>query len=251
LLLLVAIFGFRYSFASIDSNAGLVEQKNFLASRLDSLEVEKQLKKRLGQDLSGLEQEASAIRDSIDSIRNSFVALPAKKDTSGINSGNQVKPLPPTYMPGLKKYGIMLITVFKPKTRIDWIIFSIAGVAVFSGILLFWGIIASAASRRRRRRLTPGYVVPTQKKMSGIREPAKDTSIDKENEFKKLSAFDSDSGSGSEKTHGKDEPADAETIRAMVIKAAKEGLDEREIARRYHLSVDQVALIIRMARMSN
>ncbi|MCP4648282.1 MAG: hypothetical protein GY852_11235 [bacterium] len=36
-------------------------------------------------------------------------------------------------------------------------------------------------------------------------------------------------------------------LRNRIIHAAQEGLDTQEISRRYHVSVDQVALILRVA----
>ena len=43
------------------------------------------------------------------------------------------------------------------------------------------------------------------------------------------------------------EQENKDTIRNSIIRAAKEGLDVQEISRKYHVSVDQVKLILRIA----
>jgi hypothetical protein len=236
----------------------------------------KQDKKRRGESLEELEQQTVAIKDSLIALREAVARQsPPASVAPAADSGRAPQP-----MAGILK---LVRQVLKPASLIDWAIIGIGAVAVVSGIFLIISL-AFASGRKKQRQGRPvqqqktfgGYSAkgrPVAGPASsipedepGLAEP--DANVpDEEDESEHLeSTPDEDlnllrrrvrqdiprvQAAGLPPRFGTPVPAAPETvsndIRRQVIAAAAAGSDIAEISRRFHLSADHVALLLKVA----
>ena len=250
-----------FSLGSLDSIAGQddnpLSRKGILSARLDSLEMEKQISKRKGEPFGNLEDECRRVHDSIAALR---------ADITGTDeSGPQHKKAM-----GEESFIVSLFSSFlKPTNIFDWIIIAVGFIALLSGVVLLIGITRSIFKRSGRKSSSslypPQKKTHTEKLRKNIHEipPSEaDRSADKSDkdidtlrrrmhkDIENIQRFNTAESPFSPQDDVSESLADQgkiDTIRENVIRAAKEGLDIQEISRKYHISVGQVSLILRVA----
>jgi len=296
-----------------------------LRHRLDSLEVEKQVRKRQGKPIEDLEAVSAELRDSLVGLRASVPqAAPPKEAEQGLSSFGKI--------PYIEE-----ILSFRPTGAFDWVIVGTGAVALLSGLVLVIGLFAGRKKKRaavpkkqqvsRKINLAPTAtqravpeasgsepppprdsvaefqslvenlrkVAPASPQAAGappfpLREPeprgyaplpkVPSPLVTNELEPRKaaptpppppppappppliVNAPETPPSPISEGLSGKPLASEVLSVRTpttppgpavgafsdLVIVAAKDGLGELEISRRYQLSVDQVRLILRMER---
>jgi hypothetical protein len=249
--------------------------RSLLASRLDSLEMVKQDKKRRGESLDELERQTIAIKDSLIVLRGAVAhqSPPVAVAAPAADSGRTLAP-----PQGIVK---LIKQVLKPASLIDWAIIGIGAVAVVSGIFLIVSL-AFASGRKKRQQARS---VAQQKTFGGysasgrpVTGPApavrreepegeeSDTPVgDDEDEPAHLESTpdedlnllrrrvrqDNPPVQAAPPRLGAVEPTGPDTVsndvRRQVVAAAAEGCDIAEISRRFHLSADHVALLLKVA----
>ena len=255
--ILYAVFfiGILDSIAGQDDNA--ISRKEILSARLDSLELEKQMRKRKGDPLGDLEDECRRVHDSIAALRVAIVgtdeSIPRREKAAG--KGSFIVSF--------------LRSFFKPTHIFDWIIIVVGFIALLSGVVLIIGLIHSIIKRTRRKSQSSLY--PPQKKIHTeklpkslhempLSEPNRTTDkSDKDidtlrrrmhKDIENIQRFNTADSPFSPQDDVHESLTDQEkkdTVRENIIRAAKEGLDVQEISRKYHISADQVSLILRIA----
>ena len=220
--------------------------KRFLSEKLDSIEVEKQLHKRKGESIEELEKAAESLKDSIAAIRGRLPASPQPAESapgSGLTIANRPQQTPGWTGP---------IGRYLPKTFFDWMVDVVGLAAIISGIVLVFGIVGMFSRRFRKKNSRPS----AQPLRDTLPHSAAARSYEKNAQV---------AGRGSEEDEGdvaalrrrvegvpdavEDPlPKDPFRVKARVVRAARQGLDNQEIARRFHLSVDEVSLILRISR---
>lgn len=244
--------------AAHDPYQELVARKRVLSARLDSLEMLKQARKRQGRELAELEENVSRVKDSIAAVRAEVAAL---------TPASQVAP---PLEPGADGF-LGRLASLRPQGILDWVIVAVGAVAVLSGIVLVVGLLHTivGGSRRRPKRARPSRSVPAPSVRPRSASPAAGVpptvsgapaDIDSEgleslrqrmhDDIERIRRFDEEhSPFDSERPAPAPEPVDegAGEVRDRVLAAARQGLDVQEISRRLHLSVDQVALILRVS----
>jgi hypothetical protein len=228
------------------------EMKRLLTQRLDSIEVEKQIKKRSGQPLEDLEEKTASLRDSLASIKSHLV------DPS-------YHPAPPTphRFGSLKS---MLPDNFQPKNIFDWIIVIIGAIAIISGFILMIGVFRSSSAKKQQVRPTiretRSAPVPPAPAFPGPIERASVKGPDLNDPLSRLRQKISEDTKNNQEDLSipqnippvkaavrNDQTPEGATINEQVINAARQGLDIQEISRRFHLGTDQVALILKVAKI--
>ena len=113
-----------------------------MRQRLDSLEVETQVRKRQGKPIEDLEAASAELRDSLTGLRTA-PARPAaareERDEGGL----------PPYLEKIPF--IEDILAFRPSGAFDWVIVGTGAVALLSGLMLFIGLFAG----RKKKRAAP------------------------------------------------------------------------------------------------
>jgi len=291
---------------AVTASAALADGREALRLRLDSIDVETQVRKRSGKPIDDLEAAGAALRDSLMGMRSTSPS--AASDDDG-TPGNFFSSLGPT-LTSLWESAVS----FKPSGLFDWVIVGTGAVAVLSVLLLLIGIIAGRRKKKTTDKKAPAAVKkinlartetmpafpdipttgstydfkgrlpdnppppPTQPQVPAELESLMDT-------LRKVSpiqqqqqatppqppaepAFSSppppppppqpytpptplivtapDSSPSQRKRNANIPKAGSPGFNESVIADAKNGLSDIEISRRYHISVDQVRLMLRM-----
>jgi hypothetical protein len=223
----------------------LTEKKSTLSRALDSLQIEKQIRKREGKSIGGLDARTAALRDSIEAVRRRLASLDAIRDDAGLEDDGSI---------------LSSIPLWHPRTTFDWIIVGVAVTAVGSGILLLFGLLASLrqAGRRRRKsgvrpsakqvRMEPRRKIP----VSSREEKDADTSVDEPEEIDSIRyRIARDTGHFAavpNQSHpGPSGGATPKTTRARIVACLRKGLTVQQTARELQVSIDQVNLVSRIA----
>jgi hypothetical protein len=106
-----------------------------LRQRIDSLDVETQLRKRSGKPIDDLEAEIAKLRDSVVELRSSS---PGEGAPAAESDGGSLWESAAAAVSSFLDSAIS----FKPSGLFDWIIVGTGVVAVLSGLLLFIGLLA-------------------------------------------------------------------------------------------------------------
>lgn len=256
-ILVFIIFFAVISLYGVSSYAGprkeVIQKRKMLTAQLDSIEMEKQIRKRSGQSLAELESESERIHDSLSQLRNELAG--GLENDPKFRKGGESTSL----------VGSIMRSLNKPSNAFDWIIIVIGFIALVSGIVLIGGMVHSLFSGIKKG--PRGSVRAQQKKKNdydrpvGSPAPASKTGGDTESmditslrkrmrkDIDHIQRFNKESSpfSDGETDEPQKEQDSKDMLRDRIIHAAQEGLDAQEISRRYHLSVDQVALILRVA----
>jgi len=261
IILLCCLFVLAFScisgdlFAKPGKNAS--QAKKMLSARLDSIEMEKQIRKRKGESLEDLEIESKKIYDSITVLRT---------ELSGYADPVSASEEEPDKGPS---FSFSLRSLIKPVNFFDWIIIIVGLVALLSGIILVAGLTHTLSIRKKKKPPPSAHILPkkldaksvpdmpvdvpplvqgdpAEKETRGIttiRQRMQSVGEQVQKEIENISPF-SELEQADEQSEKEDQK---NSIRNNIIQAAKEGLDVHEISRKYHISVDQVALILRVA----
>ncbi|MDD5673908.1 MAG: hypothetical protein PHC61_07090 [Chitinivibrionales bacterium] len=245
----------------------LVQKKMALNARLDSLEMEKQQKKRKGQSLASQDSIIALLKDSITQIKQDIsltsdsVAPVVTPDTA---AAVVTPPQRSFFAPVFKALAAMRVL---PNTALDWIIAALAIVALLSGIVLLIGLLRTFVFRpkKSKRPFVPVQRAPTPYTASGTRG---DVPLQKRTTSLPTvppgNGFDVEALRRTIRRSELEEPVaeapvfpaepsaaenapDGETLKQQIIAAGGEGLSVSEISRKFHVSVDQVALILKIA----
>jgi hypothetical protein len=212
---------------------------NRIMTVIDSLEVEKQTAKRSGRSIAELEQFTARLRDTASLLRNE---LQARKPDAG----------PPTRIGRVPDQKPLSSTL----GLIDRVVIG-AGAATLVFALVFLVFFLSASAKRRK---TSAQKRPPIKPF----EPRRDASrgedsaarrayeaqikaiAEQEALLDKSKSPPSQSATPSPKP--REVPVPQSSPDAQIIKAFNEGQDIKTISQRFHIGVDQVALILKMAK---
>ncbi|HEX2956397.1 MAG TPA: hypothetical protein VHO70_06190 [Chitinispirillaceae bacterium] len=238
----------------------IVKKRVQLISKNDSLDLIKQTFKRRGLSLSELEEKQSVIRDSLKMLNLQI-------QNTKISPGNST-------LPDLVKQ-----LYKKPETMFDWIIIIVGLIAVISGVFLLTGIISMFSSKKRAaksRKTVKKVSEPPSKKAAVPPQPAASSkqAIDELRALasntpdsvkqlrRQLKSADSKS-SGPDIVENDNKPSLQEEMspplfmdstqqhdiqtQQKIIEAAKNGMKPYDISRKYHMSTDQVLLILKVA----
>jgi len=132
----------------LTAGAVLADSRETLRMRLDSINVETQVRKRLGKPIDDLETASALLRDSIVGMRSASPSAAAEPygapDSSFLSSvGSKISSL------------LGSAVSFRPTGLFDWIIVSTGVVAVLSGLLLFIGILAGRRKGKKKAAAPP------------------------------------------------------------------------------------------------
>ncbi len=256
ILYLAILAGFSKAYA--EKRANLLSAKKSLSAQLDSIEVEKQMRKRKGKSLADLEKISEKIRDSIAVLRAHFI------DISESDSKYRKR------FPGKTCFNFFIKSLKKPKNFFDWIIIIVGIIAVLSGTVLIAGLIHTfffKNGRKSGRQQAPpvsqkphqvqfsneyskmpssvssAYADIQNKDIDSLRKKMLNDIEHSKNAKNSISPF----FSSNKADDNREEQKHRDTIRDSIIKDGKAGLDAQEISRKYHVSVDQVTLILRIS----
>jgi hypothetical protein len=211
-----------------------------LKTRIDSLEVVKQTAKRQGLSIADLEQITVRLRDSVTLLKEELQAQkPATIRSSLPESAPHKKYLPATL------------------SLIDKILITSGALTVFAFLVFLLFFISTMARRKKT-------VTKTRRpEMNTINEkasaPGTGTAAVKAYAAQVKNqniAVPHHTGTGSPLSAAAGSPEQNKpavqhtphTLDALVVKAANDGEDVKSISQRFHIGVDQVALILKMAK---
>ncbi|MBD3319874.1 MAG: hypothetical protein GF350_02135, partial [Chitinivibrionales bacterium] len=122
--------------------------KERLTARLDSIELEKQKRKREGAAIEKLEKQSALLKDSIDRLKKRLFAIdPAtieqKAEEMGQSASNQ-----------------NFFASLMPRNPFDWIIVVIGGIAILCAIILVVGLMKMRGLGRKKK--SPGKYAPRE-----------------------------------------------------------------------------------------
>jgi hypothetical protein len=255
-----------------------LSHKSALLERLDSIDMEKQMRKRNGLPLEELETKSLLIKDSIAALKKSISRTDQK---TGLTTARKMPAM------SFSKGNHHL-----PGNAFDWVVFVLAAIALIAGAILCIGLVSmvwKTLAIKKKPRLTTMRENLSLRGERAIREttalPGGSASEITERALdalkKRMSAAPTDApappgapfaSSTAEApvqapAAGKDheeviarsgispsssaEESRTSGIKTAVIKAASEGADIAEISKRFHVSVDQVSLILRVSHRDN
>ncbi|HON10214.1 MAG TPA: hypothetical protein PLE24_05045 [Chitinispirillaceae bacterium] len=214
-----------------------------ISQTLDSLDLEKQARKRSGRSIQELESKQAILADSLQILKKKLqstspVSVPARKIAS----------LP-----------------FPPQNIFDWIITIVGAAAAISGVMLVIGVLRNIAGRKKSPPVRPaGKATYSLKEImrttpSPLEEesPESEVSVQENNPADDLrqrvaspqyeSRLQGKSGDIDKVLDPDPEPQQLNELEFNVLQAAKDGVSVQEISRRFHISADHVSLILRIS----
>ena len=231
----------------------VAEIKQALTRKLDSLDLEKQVLKRSGQSISDIELQQTELLDSLKLIRE-------KIQSSYLSQSRPYK-------------ATSKVSIPRPQSLFDWIIVAVGATAVLSGLILIIGLLKTFSSKPRRRRTNSLKKKATQtytqmQHSEPLQKPVlpppehpvfPDTLPDPITRLRMRIIEESKTEEAMEQTpvHNVHSPVAHSTtlendqekdISNKILNASNSGLDVLEISRRFHMSTDQVSLILKVAR---
>jgi hypothetical protein len=285
----VCIMGLLSEAACAQNDAAA--RKRVLTEELDSIDLEKQLRKRRGESLEDLEKAAEVLKDSVAALKRQ---VPQGGQVSEATADSGVAA---TASGGNSSQWIQLFQKILPKTFFDWMVDVVGFIAIVSGVVLFIGIFGLLSKGLKKKKKTPplpktlhdifprsyaadaydripkvpaGSAEENNETIASLRKRIEDAPAKDRQDDGVLATVDLDAGkddvpgkpgrSGSNtitppdssfgESFGERASKDPLKLKEQVIQAAKGGLDVSEISRRFHLSADEVSLILRVARQS-
>lgn len=226
---------------------------NVLSRSIDSLDLIKQELKRNGRSISELEQSQTILRDSLRILHN--VMQKASKQPMRTDS--------PTH--------------YRPDNTFDRATIIVGIVALLSGLIFITGTLRASAKRRKRTLLKaanspqgnshplhsikettvcaayPEYRAPLQADTPPIKPDFVAQPGPLDMTWKNLPGIQPEkrlseaAPQAAAQSPVNDREKKVETIESRVLNASRNGLDIQAISRKFHLSTDHVALILKMA----
>lgn len=250
----------------------LVQQKQILTRKLDSLDLLKQQMKRQGVPINNVEHNQKTLRDSIALLKTS------------IQSHSE-------HTPAAQRPSETILFFPKPSNLFDWIIVIVGFIATFSGIMLLAGVLRSIKARRkkiRRQRLqqqyqnnvasTPPPPVYPQPPEPAYPEPEQPNTTEAYTSTGKQHPPLPDTGTIAllrerVKRYSPSEPEQTPTpprpvmekpllppesinmssnrgensLENAILEAAEDGLDHTAISKKFHVSIDHISLLLKIA----
>lgn len=270
------------AFAQADSGTlsieQVIERREWMTALLDSLELEKQIQKREGKDIARLEAFSKAVKDSLALIRERIsTAEPAPNGSGTITSIWSGSPISLPSNP----FDWLIVGIGAAAI--------LSGVVLLVGLLGAWirgskkkrkAKFAATASEKFTQKQTipapevpepPSRPIPPTDELPRITTPSREGS-DTDLIRNIRTRINQEAVSGRTRpptTRLKQEAipprdhspttritrvvpsVDAQQQRANILAAAAQGLDSHQIAKRLHISEDQVALVLRMRKGSS
>jgi len=265
---LLALFFISGSANTVVAQVPILEYRAVLISRLDSIALEKQQKKRAGKSIKALDNRADQLKDSIANL----IQL--------IEAGEEYLPEPPRKNILQKIKMLTGNSLIQPKNFFDWLILIIGAIAVLSVVVLivsvFLALLKKVFGGPRRPKKVKSKSKPMHTMKNGLnssmdayfsKKTEEEAGLEKlrqriaktrkENEAAKPSVSierrtvpvpEPIEKKGKPASHSKSDSETVDTdIRRKVIRAARQGTSIQEIARQCQLSADHVALILKIA----
>ena len=226
-------------------------KKSALLQKLDSIDVEKQIRKRKGLPLDDLEKYSTALKDSIAALRTAVGKpgnLPAAEQTDIVSNERQ--------------RSFLAYQKYVPRNAFDWIVLIVGGVAIIAGIILcigFFSMLFGKKGKNARSLTTRAPPDQSPSEEPPQRHPAFTGAAAEEREIDSLrKRIVTENSEGppadtptAEDPGGTGAPAihDGVDLKKRILAASRQGAEITEISRRFHISTDQVSLILRVAQM--
>jgi hypothetical protein len=226
--------------------------KNSLMEKLDSIDVEKQIRKRKGLPIVDLEKQSTTLKDSITELRTVI----EKPDNRTVGLSNVYSTRIMFKLQTYKKY--------LPHNAFDWAVLSVGFAAAIAGIILFiifFSMIFKKINLKKKSGLkavnnidihteTEKNISPTKNdgpKLTGINATDIDSLRKIINEARDLHVMDT-GAPVIEKTPATQESSETDELKKNILAAYKDGAGISELSKKFHVSSDQVSLILRMAQ---
>ncbi len=247
--------------AAADSDNSLAARKSALIQRLDSIDLEKQLRKRKGEAMTDLEKVAETIKDSVAVLKKQ---MPKSNAVAGIN--------PQMHASERQPFDVQaFLQKIRPKSMFDWMVIVIGFIAVVSGMVLLvgiFGLLTKGLRKKKKPALPPktlqeifprsyaseaygkipkvqsGHAEEKEGAMEVLRKRIEKTPIRQTSEPRLEPVLETVHDAIEEPLTSQDN----DDMKQRVMAAAREGCDVLEISRRLHISADQVSLILRMSK---
>lgn len=223
-----------------------VNQLHRWSEKIDSLEVEKQVKKRNGLPLAELETETASLRDSIKSIRTELGQGTAPHSAAVPEQNKSI----PEY---LKK-----IVLRAGNKVLDRILIFTGAIAIIIGLFVFFLLLAVKSRRKKQTANQTNKAAARyekiQRNVAVAQSAYPDSFATTPSESAALATAIPPPAPVPAAPPGLPTRRIPATIlpdsdlKDLVLKADTEGLDAKEISRRLHISIDQVSLILKMAK---
>lgn len=251
LLLFCVTFSLHAMPNSRDSS--IIKKRMDLITQSDSIDLLKQSFKRKGMALTELEEKQKAIHDTLKYLNNQIQKIKFSPTRTSI--------------PDL----IRSISL-KPDTIFDWIIIVVGIIAIISGVFLVFGVFSIARSKKKRskkKRPVQNSIPPPQKAPAPSTHPidelralatnTSDTVTQLRRQLKNSEHENNAPDRERLKQHQEPEEemaplpvSDNEYKRdthteKKIIEAARNGASPQEISKKFHTSIDQVSLILKVA----
>jgi hypothetical protein len=225
---------------------------NILIQTMDSLEVEKQIKKRNGESIVDLEEKTSGLRDSVRSLR---LAMQVQTKTPVADAPKKFS------MAELKQM------FFKARSIFDWIVIGAGALAIFAFFVLLIGMFRTLFKKPVRPPILPATVrqraLPSSEPQSGVRKGTISSSKSEEStdtltrlrqrviaDTAKVPSRMASVAAASYAANTTEKVNDSDKdIHNQVLEAVQKGIEVKEISRQLHIPADQVTLIIKMAKL--
>lgn len=227
-----------------------VERLRHLGDKIDSLEVEKQVKKRNGLPLAELEAKTADFRDSMRTIRLELGQGPAPLAAVAPEKKEPLQHYLIKFLPG-------------PKNKLyDRILLVAGAITIFTGLFFLFILLAlksrrkkQTASQNQTKRVAAQYE-EVQRKVAASQSAYPDSFTNTPSESAALASaippsaplFPAATAPATQPRIPAVTRSSEGDLKNLVLEASNQGLDAKEISKRYHVSIDQVALILKMAK---
>ena len=236
-----------------DQSREIVAGKTFLRQKLDSIDVEKQIRKRKGMALDDLEKAAATIKDSITALRHN-----AEKFDQ---TPSEHRPAQSEEAVGLT---VRLTQKYMPRNVFDWVVLIVGAVAVIAGVILCIGLCSMIFGKLKSKKTGATRAVQAARPqpltdtpighasaLAALKSEQSERTIES---LRKRIEEDNDAAASSsagvfpvKQPDGAPNAAPAE-VNKNIVEAARQGVSIVELSRRFHMSTDQISLIVRIAR---
>ena len=239
----------------------LAQQRESMIRQIDSLDLVKQQQKRQGKSIIEIEQVQNSLRDSATHLKTSIQTLSA-------------------HTPATRPPSQPLHFFPKPTNLFDWIIVIVGAIATLSGIFLIAGIMRSIKTKRkraRRQRMQQQYrTMNSTTPVPAPAQPAYPEASDSGDRTPPSPPPLPDTGTTIAllrervKQHTTTEPDQppprevlerpilppeppevlsqtVDSLEQKIISAARCGLDHATISKKFQVSIDHVALLLKVA----
>ncbi len=239
---------------TVSRDSLIIKKRMVLITQNDSIVLLKQSYKRKGIALTELEEKQMAIHDTLRYLNNQIQNFRYSPERTSIPD-------------------LLRSISLKPDTIFDWIIIIVGIIAVISGVFLVFGVISIVTSKKRRsKKKKPAQqtIIPPPQKtpvpathpLDELRALATNTSDSVTQLKRQLKNIEYDNNAPDrERLIQHQEPEEVMTplpvsdneykrdtqTEKKIIEAARSGASPQEISKKFHISADQISLILKVA----